>query len=278
MKRLFTFVALCAATLSLTGCFGENYEVRARKWICDHVDHYVNLNKEKPVLYFFEEWRGDSDMLLHVDLKSLEAQDIWTIVGENDVWYNLENGVEGYIIPADKGYSGENKSFVIAGSDRNLGYDNDEFALIFNTDTMRAKKICQGAYVNVHGNIISCCTATSGYGGVITNVDVFDENGNKLVPQRYHGTIARQDVTVELVEKDGNLAGSYYYTKYGPANRIYIYGDLDDTTEFFIEGFNANGYNCETWEGTFENGVITAEFTNEYNGKSYDFTLTKMVE
>lgn len=281
MKRLFTFVALCAATLSLTGCFGENYEVRARKWICDHVDHYVNLDKETPSLYYFDhDVASDGCTLVKVDLKTMQEEPIHAVVCEDNVRYEFADGVEGYIIPEDKGYTGQSTSFAITcHSGDFLAFTlNYAYAFSYNTKTQRAKLICNGTYVDVHGTLIACCYKPGILGQVINDVVVYDADGNKLVPQRYHGTIARQDVTVELVEKDGNLAGSYYYNKYGPSNRIYIYGTVDQYHNFMISGFNAELYNCETWEGTFGNGVMNGEFTNEYNGKSYAFTLTKMVE
>lgn len=277
MKRLFTLSAICVAMLSLVGCGGNNYETRARHWVCDHFDHYACLDKERHALYSFHEDISTGRVFLKVDLETMEETKIWDVKDNDGVTYSLDYGVEGYIIPEDKGYNNENSSFVIVGNDRNFESNGQKFAHIYDTYTQRTKKICQGDFVRVHGNIISCCVTSGIRNSAITSVDVYDAEGNKLTPKSYQGSIAKQGVIVELVEKDGNLAGSYYYTKYGPANRIYIYGAIDNDREFEIEGFNSNGYNCEDWSGKIENGVITGEFHNTYNGRSYDFTLTEML-
>ena len=277
MKRLFTLLAICVATTMLVGCGGNEYETRARKWICDHVDHYVCLDAERHALYSFFEKTTNGNYFVKLDLDTMEESEIWVLNGVDNVSYGLTYGVEGYILPEDKGYSNENSTFVVVGRDDKLPSNERYSAHIFDTFTERTTKICQGAKVLVHGNIISCCTATKGYNAAITNVDVYDAEGKKLEPKRYQGTIAGQGVMVELVEKDGNLAGSYYYTKYGPNNRIYIFGEMDEENHLDIEGLNANGVNCEDWAGRLENGVITAEFYNNYNGRTYNFTLTQVM-
>lgn len=266
MKRLFTLSAICVAALSLLGC-GEDYTTKARKWICDHVDHYVCLDKERHALYYF----GNHADLQKVDLNTMEEATITSVVDQENETFNFAADLNGYIIPSDKGYSNENSTFVIAIE------DEDKYpaqaALIYDTFTGRGTKICQGKFVNIHNNIISCCQVN---GSAITSVDVYDAAGNLLEPKKYTGTIARQSVMVELVEKDGALAGSYYYTKYGPGNRIYIYGYVDEDRDFEIEGFNNYGAVCEEWDGTFNNGTFNAEFTNTYNYRSYDFTLNEV--
>ena len=278
MKRLFTLSAICVAMLSLVGCGGNDYEARARKWICDHVDHYVCLDAERHALYSFFEKTSNGYHFVKLDLDTMEESDIWTLNGVDNVSYNLVYGVEGYIISEDKGYNNENSTFVVVGHDDKFQSNERYSAHIYDTFTQRTTKICQGAKVLVHGNIISCCTTTKGYNAAITSVDVYDAEGKKLEPKCYQGTIAGQGVMVELVEKDGNLAGSYYYTKYGPNNRIYIFGEMDEDNDFDIEGFNANGVNCEDWEGKLVNGVITAEFLNTYNYRTYNFTLTEVIK
>lgn len=94
--------------------------------------------------------------------------------------------------------------------------------------------------------------------------------------REFAGTIAGQGVYVELTEVDGELSGSYYYTKYGPNNRIYLYGEIDYSRNFELTGYNEQGVKCDKWIGTMKNGVIKAAFVNVKTKRTYNFTLVQV--
>jgi seryl-tRNA synthetase len=96
-----------------------------------------------------------------------------------------------------------------------------------------------------------------------------------IVPE---GMTAEQNVVVKLVERDGALAGYYYYTKYGPGTAlIALVGSVDENRNMNISGFNWADSVCEVWTGTFKEGQISAVFESRgsYSRKKYEFTLTE---
>lgn len=271
MKRLFTIFTVCCATFSLVSC-GTNYKERAHTWLSDNTEHFVCLDKERHSLYHF----NHNQTISKVDLNDFSWMPLNSIDCEGDVTYNFDN-ILGYGLPADKGYEGSN-SFALAVEDYSFPNNERQAGIIYNTYGQPSKLICKGFYVDVHNyNLFSSAYLTN---GSISGVDVFDIEGNKLTPKQYAGTIAKQSVIVELVEKDGILAGSYYYTKYGPGkHRIYIFGSVNKDREFEIYGYNyyyGSKYNCEGWSGTFKNGTFEAEAYIHHTHRSYDFILTEI--
>lgn len=276
MKRLFTTLTICAAAMSLIGC-GNNYEQKARVWICDQVEHFVCLDSERHSLYYFDKHSKAYPVITKVDLDTYNTEDLYSITCEGGKTYDFDT-YESVGLPVDKGYNGS-ESFALAVED--IGYPTNErqAGIIYNTYGKPSKLICQGFYVDVHNyTLFSSAYLT---GSSISGVDVFDIEGKKLEPKRYRGSIARQDIIVELVEKDGVLAGSYYYTKYGPGkHRIYIFGRVNEEREFVIKGYNYyynSKYNCEDWSGSFKDGVFDAEAYIHHTHRSHDFTLTPMI-
>ena len=275
MKKIFTILAVSAAAVSLIGCGpkneGPNYELKARTWICDQVDHFACPDEARHSLYYLANFLCEK-----VDLNDNSKSIISSITCSDNSIYNFYS-IDSFSLPADKGYAGST-SFLVVVRDDSKANGEQEAAIVFNTDGTPHKKICHGNYVKLHGySLVSRCHIT---GGSISGVDVFDIDGNKLEPKVYEGTIARQNVVAEIVEKDGYIVGSYYYTKYGPGkHRLYIYGTIDNERKFDIEGENYSAYsdlfNCEDWAGTLTEGKIDGAAYINHSGRTYEFTLTE---
>lgn len=270
MKRLFTLSAICVAMLSLVGC--DSKQKAINEWIKGEVDHFVALETESPTLYYIKNDNGRH--LIRVDLDTFESKELLCF---NDNEYMFVSSISDYIIPEDKGY-GESTSFIITGYDYKdpKDWDSSEgaVALTYDTTTDRVSEICRADRVKIVGSMFVKEEVTS-YPSTIKKVEVCDLQGVKIEPKTYVGTIAKQSVVVELVERDGALAGSYYYTKYGPNKaRIELIGSVDENRNLKIKG-NSKGYDdvCETWEGTLRDGQISAVF--KAGSRSYEFVLTE---
>jgi len=276
MKRFATIAAICFTAMAFVGCKNatEDYGLKAKNWICERTDHFLCADEARHTLYYFEDKSSMGyPYFTAVNLVDMSTSTIESITcKESNETFNF-NVLDGLALPADKGHNGST-SFVTVVEDDDLPRNNQQVAIIFDTHGVAHKKMCQGTYVMAHNNALVSCVHANG--GSISAVDVFDLAGNKLPTKAYEGTIAKQSVVVEIVEKDGVIAGSYYYTKFGPGkHRIWIYGHVDKDRNFEIEGFNNTRYNCEDWEGTFKNGVFEAEIFVNHTYRSYDFTLTE---
>ena len=272
MKRISTLFAACLAALSLFSC--SNYKEKAKNWICDQIDHFACPDGERHALYYLES--TGRPVLAKVDLDDNSVSVISSIACNDHTTYNF-GYLESFGLPADKGYKGSDE-FVIVIEDPKLPKDYRQVAILYNTYGGPHKKICQGPFVKAHGfSLVSRGHVT---GSTISGVDVYDIDGNKLEPKTYEGTLAGQHIIAELVEKDGQLAGSYYYTKYGPGkHRLYIYGEMEEDGHFLIEGENLGSYvglfNCEDWIGVLKGGQIEAKVYIHHTGRNYDFVLTE---
>jgi hypothetical protein len=278
MKRFFTLLGICLAAVSLIGC-GNDYEKKARVWVCDQVDHFACPDANRHALYFLEHTTSWGRTYFEkVDLDDMSVQRVCSISCTDNSTYNF-GSILGYGLPEDKGYGGS-ESFIVVVDDNDQPTDEQQAAVIYNTNDNIHKKICHGQFVKAHGySLVSRCHIN---GGSISGVDVFDVEGNKLETKAYAGTIARQNVIAEIVVKDGYFAGSYYYTKYGPGkHRLYIYGKLNSDNVFEVEGENINSYggnlfNCEDWEVAIKDGKIAGEAIIHHTGRTYEFVLTEV--
>ena len=273
MKRLSILFVICFAAMALFGC-GTDYTQRARLWICDNTDHFVSITKE-PALYYFEDYTLFGDpYLTKVNLEDMTTSRVKSITcKEGNSTYNFNHLID-YAIPADKGYN-DSESFIVVAEDRDLPNDKQQVGIIFNPKSGVHHKICQGTYVKTHGYALVSNTMVTA--GSISSVDIYDVAGNKLTTKAYEGTIAGQKVVAEIVEKDGAIAGSYYYSKYGPGkHRIWIYGSIDEERNSEIEGRNADYYNCEDWDVVIKDGLIEGRVYINFNRRSYNFVLTEI--
>ncbi len=272
MKRLSKLFILCLATIALGSC--TDYNQRAREWVCDQTDHFVCAYGD-PALYYFEDYvLFGGPRFTRVDLKDMTTSTIKSLTCKKSfATYNFID-LEGLGLPADKGYDGSS-SFIVVVSDSDYPSEKRQAAFLFDAYGGEHYKLCDGDYVGAHGfALVSSVHRTK---GTISSVDVYDVEGNKLATKSYEGTIAGQNVVVEIVEKDGAIAGSYYYAKYGPGkHRIWIYGEVDEDGDFEIEGYNADKYNCEDWSGTIKNGTIDGKVHINFNNRKYDFVLTEV--
>ena len=273
MKRLFTLSAICVAMLSLVGC--DSKQKAIYEWAKGEVNHFAALETEHPSLYYIKDHIGLH--LMRVDLDTFESKELLCF---NDNEYMFISSISDYIIPEDRGY-GESTTFVITGHDykdvKDYSSSEGEVALTYDTTTDRVSEICRGENVYLSGDMIVNAIVPSRAQN-ITKVDVLDLQGNALELKTYVGTIAKQSVVVKLVERDGALAGYYYYTKYGPGTAlIALVGSVDENRNMNISGFNWADSVCEVWTGTFKEGQISAVFESRgsYSRKKYEFTLTE---
>lgn len=272
MRKLFSILTIGFLALTLTSCGKQSYEEKAWTWMRDKIDHFICPDEDRHALYFF-----DNKSLIYVDLETYEQALIGEVVsadGRETFTFDYAT-LNGYILPEDRGYEGST-SFVIAAEEYDRPRLIQEFALIYDTQSRKVRKICENGKVEICGDLILSATLTTGRGGQITAVDVYDAKGEKQTPKTFVGSIARQDVVVELVfSKSGSIAGSYYYAKYGPDSRLALAGSVDEQGNFEIIGVNNNDMETEEWEGVYKDGTMTAEFTNLYNHRSYDFQLVE---
>jgi hypothetical protein len=271
MKRFFSLLGFALVAMTIVSC--SNYKEKAKDWACDQIDHFACPDGKRHAIYDLESI--GKPMLKKVDLKDEgNVAIITSLFCDDNTTYRFSH-LEDFGLPADKGYKGSD-SFVVVIEEPNLPKDIHQVAIIYNTYGGPHKKLCQGRFVKAHGfSLVSRCHIT---GSSISGVDVYDLKGKKLEPKTYEGSIAGQHIVAELVEKDGQLAGSYYYTKYGPGkHRLYIYGEIDEDGYFLIEGENNDSYsglfNCEDWVGSIKNGTISAKAYIHHTGRNYDFTL-----
>ena len=272
MKRLFTLSAICVAMLSLVGC--DSKQKAIYEWAKGEVNHFAALETEHPSLYYIKNDNGCH--LIRVDLDTFESKELLCF---NDNEYMFISSIRDYIIPEDRGY-GESTTFVITGHDykdvKNYSSDEGEVALTYDTTTDRVSEICRGEWISVVDDVIVNVITPNSYATSISQVDLYDVDANKLQTKTYVGTIAKQSVVVELVEHNGVLAGSYYYTKYGPGKaRIALIGRVDENRNCTVEGYGHayKSSHCETWEGTIKDGQICATF--KAGSRTYEFTLTE---
>ena len=274
MKRLFTLSVICLAAVSLIGC--SDYKQQARVWVCEKTDHFVSTYGE-PTLYYFEDYAlFGGPLFTKVNLKDKTTSLIKSITCKKSCCTYRFIDLEDFGLPTDKGY-GKSSAFVVVVEDSEYPIGKRQAAFLFDAYKGEHLKLCDGDYVKVHDYaLVSSAHRTH---GSFSSVDVYDVEGNKLETKTYTGTIAGQNVMAEIVQKDGAIAGSYYYTKYGPGkHRIWIYGEIDEEGEFDIEGYNADKYNCEDWRGTIKNGSIHGKVYINFNNRNYDFTLTEVVK
>ncbi len=92
----------------------------------------------------------------------------------------------------------------------------------------------------------------------------------------YHftGTIAGSPVVMNLRNNEGQLSGSYYYSKFGPKYTLQLEGDLDFEGNISLTEFNTSkGIESGYLEGYLnEAGDFSGTFTNS-KGNSYSFHL-----
>lgn len=81
---------------------------------------------------------------------------------------------------------------------------------------------------------------------------------------------------VSMTINTENRSGSYYYTKYGPKNKMSLYitsfsGSGDGPYYINMDEYNPDGEYCGEWRGTLKDGVYKGDGT--YNGRYMPFKL-----
>ena len=81
---------------------------------------------------------------------------------------------------------------------------------------------------------------------------------------------------VSMTINTENRSGTYYYTKYGPKNKMTLYitsfsGSGDGPYYINMDEYNPDGEYCGEWRGTLKDGVYKGDGT--YNGRYMPFKL-----
>lgn len=92
----------------------------------------------------------------------------------------------------------------------------------------------------------------------------------------YSGTINGKYGVVMELEIDGSyVSGYYYYTKYGPGNRMSVSGYLDDDSgRLEMDEFNPDGERTGDFSGLITPYSYSGTFHN-YQGKTMTFSLSR---
>lgn len=90
------------------------------------------------------------------------------------------------------------------------------------------------------------------------------------------GTVGKYGIVVDMNITGGVIQGSYYYTRYGSKNRLYISGTYDPQTHTmqFYELDKNNGYTGD-FQGTFDGLTFSGVMSAYGNGRTYSTTFTK---
>lgn len=92
-------------------------------------------------------------------------------------------------------------------------------------------------------------------------------------PVQYSGKIGGKYAVV--MDLDLSIEhGSYYYTKYGPSNRMTLYIDSfnPSTGRITMSEFNPDGEYCGEFHGHVDGNAFTGTMTN-FRGQKFSFTL-----
>ena len=99
---------------------------------------------------------------------------------------------------------------------------------------------------------------------------------NVLGESNWHlvGTIAGKGVVMDLTNYNGEVHGSYYYSKFGPNGALQLDGFIDGNGNITLDEYNSsNGVYSGALSGRMKpSGVFTGHFTN-YNGNTYKVYL-----
>ena len=99
---------------------------------------------------------------------------------------------------------------------------------------------------------------------------------NVLAESDWHlvGTIAGKGVVVDLTNYDGELHGSYYYSKYGASGALQLDGYVDRSGNVSLEEYNSNNgvYSGYLTGRISRKGVLSGSFTNN-RGNTYKVYL-----
>ena len=102
------------------------------------------------------------------------------------------------------------------------------------------------------------------------------EMRNVLGESDWHlvGTIAGKGVVMDLTNYNGEVHGSYYYSKFGPNGALQLDGFIDGNGNITLDEYNSsNGVYSGALSGRMKpSGVFTGQFTN-YNGNTYKVYL-----
>lgn len=99
---------------------------------------------------------------------------------------------------------------------------------------------------------------------------------NVLAESDWHlvGTIAGKGVVMDLSNFDGELHGSYYYSKYGASGALQLDGHVDGGGNVTLEEYNSNNgvYSGFLTGRISRKGVLSGSFTNN-RGNTYKVYL-----
>jgi len=88
------------------------------------------------------------------------------------------------------------------------------------------------------------------------------------------GSISKYGITMDIYIDGEIIDGSYYYHSQGSSNRMSLYGSINGT-ELYLEEFAPDGNNTGSFSGRFNGRTYSGIFTNNLNGKTMSFSLSK---
>ena len=276
MKRLSILLIIALMTASLTGCGngdGGNLKPNKKviKWFKENVDYFICAKGKQPSLYYFGEVAYSRyNKFVKINLKTYEKEVVKTLYNEKgDKEYKVNN-VE-VILPEKKGYDGKTHFTVVSIT----------HAFIYNAKKgFVEKEICStkgDLPLKTYGGIIACSVPSQDKYPVITDVVIYDSEGNELEPKKYEGSFAGKQVIVELYEKNGILLGSYYQLKHGPnKHRLFLEGGIDNNRAFTLYSYTQNGCPADKLTGTLKDGKIEGKHKLAYGHRNTNFTLTEV--
>ena len=87
------------------------------------------------------------------------------------------------------------------------------------------------------------------------------------------GSIGGAGMVLEIdASSDGSVNGTAYYTKYGPSNSLYSYGNISHSGRIYLNEENEYGTWAGEYEGKFDGRTFNGRYTNG-KGHTYKFTL-----
>lgn len=275
MKRTFTMLMIGVVASLTVGC-APTLEDKAAEWLKANTNTIICADEERHSLYYFElnnegSYYDPQVFVTKVDLLTNEAKplSILPYVEQND------SKIRCCVLPEDKGQGNPEATFVLSTFHKGL---------VYNTKSEQFTAFCMGDLVYAHGKYLVCCQdGKSYYSTGFSDISVYDATGTKLTDsRRFLGTIAKQDVVVDLhISDKGHIVGSYYYAKYAKngktPERMLLDGYVKSDNSVTIHGYNTNDARTETWTGTLVGGTISAQFDSNFDGRTYLFTLVEQV-
>ena len=105
----------------------------------------------------------------------------------------------------------------------------------------------------------------------------YSEYGSNSASSYFTGTIGTLPITLFLrISSDGRANGWYYYNNRGPAYKLSLSGNFDESGLIILNEFTQGGNNTGKFEGRYNNRVFSGTFYAYGNSQAYNFSLNEM--